>query len=69
MEYAIMMLLMLLDVPNYQSLKAVRNITVRKFNKFDAESFIKDLKSKNFYQIKTSTDDLMKCGSYENNSI
>ena len=53
-----MMSLMLLDVLNYlKSKKQSKNITVRKFNKFDAGAFIKDLKSKNFDQIKTLTDD------------
>ena len=58
-EKAIMMSLMLLDVLNYQSLnkKQCKNITVLKFNKFDTETFIKDLKSKNFNQIKTLAHD------------
>ena len=34
-----------------------KNITVRKLNKLDAEAFIKDLKSRNFDQIRTLTDD------------
>ena len=40
-----------------KSKKQSKNITVGKFNKFDAVAFIKDLKSKNFDQIKTLTDD------------
>ena len=41
-----------------KSKKQSKNITVRKFNKLDEEAFIKDLKSKNFDQIRTLTDDL-----------
>ena len=36
-----------------KSKKQSKNITVRKCNKFDVEAFIKNLKSKNFDQIKT----------------
>ena len=36
-------------------------IRVRKYNKFDNEAFLNDLKKKNFDQIKTSQTILMRC--------